>query len=308
MEPAPIRTLSIQPKDRNTSEPTLGIQLLNYTNYSTAEMQEWISTAESKMESRRASVFAFIYPIGPQIKPAQKISPGHPYWAHEVLLKPEEINYILGEVEEWLNSQVCNEYTDYHLDQFRGWLEGGADPATSYGICSTVRVVAIGVGGNMAVDKLDFQNVVFHEFYHAFQQDLHDGGVCRERADMNEWQQSIWFFEGAAHYFSTILLFESNNRGSPINEILRIASRVYAEGPDGINSQPDKWGAAALRLMIEKDLLAEDTIIDGSLFHNCARELEYDSTSSSMEHITNSWYLIEKDNGIHKFTKEALTK
>jgi hypothetical protein len=60
--------------------------------------------------------------------------------------------------------------------------------------------------------------------------------------------------------------------------------------------------------MIEKDLLAEDTIIDGSLFHNCARELEYDSTSSSMEHIRNSWHLIEKDNGIHKFTKEALTK
>jgi hypothetical protein len=33
--------------------------------------------------------------------------------------------------------------------------------------------------------------------------------------------------------------------------------------------------------MIEKDLLAEDTIIDGSLFHNCARELEYDSTSET---------------------------
>ena len=81
-------------------------------------------------------------------------------------------------MEEWLNSQACNEYTNYHLEQFRGWLESGADPATSYGICSTVRVVAIGVGGNMAVDKLDFQNVVFHEFYHAFQQDLHDGGGC----------------------------------------------------------------------------------------------------------------------------------
>jgi|GEM_PF-5200554 len=53
--------------------------------------------------------------------------------------------------------------------------------------------------------------------------------------------------------------------------------------------------------MIEKDLLAEDTIIDGSLFHNCARELEYDSTSSSMEHIRNSWHLIEKDKVLPAF-------
>ena len=118
--------------------------------YSTAEMQKRISIAESKMESRKASIFAFIYPIGPQIKPEQKIFPEHMMSAHEVLLKTEEINHILDEAEKWLNNQVCNEYTNDHLEEFRAWLVKGGDPSAMYAICSTVRVIAIGVGGNMA--------------------------------------------------------------------------------------------------------------------------------------------------------------
>ena len=70
--------------------------------------------------------------------------------------------------------------------------------------------------------------------------------------------------------------------------------------------EADITGAAALRLMIEKGMLDEEFIMDGSLFHDCARELVFDSTSPEIERIRESWYQIEVRDGVHKFKAEAL--
>jgi hypothetical protein len=65
-------------------------------------------------------------------------------------------------------------------------------------------------------------------------------------------------------------------------------------------------GAAALRLMIEKGMLDEESILDGSLFHDCARELVFDSSSPEIERIRESWYQIENQGGVYQFKSGAL--
>jgi hypothetical protein len=60
--------------------------------------------------------------------------------------------------------------------------------------------------------------------------------------------------------------------------------------------------------MIEKGMLDEESILDGSLFHDCARELVFDSRSPEIESIRGSWYQIELRDGVHQFKAEALAQ
>ena len=53
-------------------------------------------------------------------------------------------------------------------------------------------------------------------------------------------------------------------------------------------------------------MLDDASIMDGSLFHDCARELVFDSTSSEIERIRESWYQIEVRDGVYKVKAEAL--
>ena len=157
-----------------------------------------------------------------------------------------------------------------------------------------------------------FQNLVVHEMYHALQQDLMFGELpgedptCEQRREMDN-SNTIWFIEGGAHYFSTLVVAEVNNTTNPQSQILGIAhEKLVTEGLTLYGSGPDIAGAVALRLMIERGTLTEEAIMDGSLFHSCARELVYDSSSAEIQHIRASWKLIEKQGNLYTFTQEAL--
>jgi hypothetical protein len=153
----------------------------------------------------------------------------------------------------------------------------------------------------------EFQGVLIHEHYHAFQQDLEYSGLCRSRSELPN-ANTTWMVEGAAQYFDTSLVEEINGSNEAHSKILKIASEAYSRNGPGLldGVEPDKTGAAALRLMIEKGMLNEESIMDGSLFHDCARELVFDSTSPEIERIRESWYQIEVRDGVYKFKAEAL--
>jgi hypothetical protein len=90
--------------------------------------------------------------------------------------------------------------------------------------------------------------------------------------------------------------------------ILEMALESYDRNGPGLldGGESDKTGAAALRLMIEKGILDEESILDGSLFHDCARELVFDSSSPEIERIRESWYQIENQGGVYQFKSGAL--
>ena len=82
--------------DQSSNNPS--IMLINYSSYPTKDIEFWIQIAESKMASRTSNIFAFIYPVGKQIEPFSPVKSHYAdgvFGKHEVLLKPEEIEFIL---------------------------------------------------------------------------------------------------------------------------------------------------------------------------------------------------------------------
>ena len=295
-----------------TSNDRGEFEIVNYSSYSTSDIEEWVQLAESKMKTRRANVIAFIYPVGNPNRPEQPIE-GTPFNAYEVLLQGEEVEAILDSLEDWFDRQPCiaedDHIRDEHAEMYREWLERGADTSIQQALCPEARVIFMAITEMMRTKEpiTEFQNFLMHEFYHAFQQDLADEGICRRKSDMYN-ANTIWMVEGAAHYFSTVIVSGINGFDDPISNILEEALfSYYEDGPSMLDGgAADKTGAAGLRLMIEKGLIDESSILDGSLFHACARELVFDSESSDIESIRDSWYRIEEIEGQYQFRPDVV--
>jgi len=288
--------------ERSTTVPN--ITLINYSSFATTDLQEWVNFAESKMANRTASILAFIFPVGESLE--RRIN-DTPFYAHQVMLTQGEINSILSDIDTWLRSDNCVgkdlQQRHSHLEDYRLWLEAGADASTMQALCPKTRVIAMGITTQMREREgiQAFQNFLIHEFYHAFQQDLEMEGECRTRANKNE-SNSIWFIEGAAHYFATHAVAELNNDPDPRNNLLQNAYQYFLrERGTLFGSRPDIAGAAALQLLVEQGLLEEHAILDGSLFHACARELRFESDSSEIQAVWNSWNLITENDGAYEF-------
>ena len=311
-----------------TSTPTFilvpNIEIVNYSRFQTEEIEKLVAVAESKMKSRESRVFAFIYPVGKMKTPETRIRSDYAdrvFSQYDVLLSKAEIEYILGEIERWFEGDPCLNRDDkgnlarIYLSDYRTWLEQGGNTGTMHSPCERTRIVAMAITEYMREHETteDFQNFLFHEFYHAFQQDVEMEGECRRKRDeAGENSNTVWMYEGGAHYFGTALAAELHGKTNYRSQILEIASLAFKRKGDSErmshDTEPDKWGAAALSLMIELNMITEESILNGSLFHECARELEFDHTSAEIQQVKNSWYLIETNSGIFQFKEEALTK
>tara|TARA_A100001037_G_scaffold269084_1_gene263007 strand:+ start:1656 stop:2918 length:1263 start_codon:yes stop_codon:yes gene_type:complete len=307
------------PKTSNNINASLSpkITILNYSSYSTKDINKWVSYAESKMASRKSNILAWIYPVGDLVLPEQEVE-GMPFIKHEVVLRQPEINTLMNDIEAWLKSDDCmgsrsrRDHLKEELIRFQAWFEHGADVSTQVALCDHTRIVAMGITENMREREplMAFQDFLIHEFYHAFQQDLAMEGQCENKRRQPE-SNTPWFVEGAAQYFSMTVLAEIYGSDYPfrsaLDRMLEIAWEIHHREKiiqiDG--NALDKTGAIGLQLLIEKGVLNESQIMDASLFHNCARELEYDKNSPEIQHIRSSWYLIEQTNEGFKFKPEA---
>ena len=290
-------------------EVTPLISVINYTNYDNDYISRSIELADSKMKNRRASILAFIYPVG---EPTLKLSSNGRYMSHDVLMSWDEINSMHKSIENWMENNEClrndKRNMDWHLDLYRDWLKNGMDASTMQAVCGKeTRIVAMGVTKMMREREPieEFQDFLIHEFYHAFQQDLENEGECRRSRDQED-SNRVWMVEGAAHYFSTMMVHEFNNTPDPHNKLFEIVYKGMNR-LDLYNDGPDKTGAVALYLMTKLGMLDEKSIMDGSLFHNCDTEFLFDKNSSEIKHIKNSWNKI-KESGDYKysFSSDAL--
>ena len=290
-------------------EVTPLISVINYTNYDNDYISRSIELADSKMKNRRASILAFIYPVG---EPTLKLSSNGRYMSHDVLMSWDEINAMHKSIENWMENNEClrndKRNMDWHLDLYRDWLKNGMDASTMQAICGKeTRIVAMGVTKMMREREPieEFQDFLIHEFYHAFQQDLENEGECRRSRDQED-SNRVWMVEGDAHHFSTMKVHEFNKTPDPHNKLFEIVYKGMNR-LDLYNDGPDKTGAVALYLMTKLGMLDEKSIMDGSLFHNCDTEFLFDKNSSEIKHIKNSWNKI-KESGDYKysFSSDAL--
>ena len=296
------------------------LTIINYTDYSTDMIMDWGMSASGLMADQDANVLIFLYPVG--MPTGQTLEFGD-FGLHDVVMTPENQGALLADIELWLRADDCvdEKFFDPTSDQgqgdefamWRDWVEQGADASTMRILCSTTRVVAMGITPQLVWEgELELERFLAHELYHAFQQDLDMEGDCSALSEDEATANTPWMAEGGAHYFSSFLTGVVKEDGIPKEgevgenerirmEILRDASRAYKETPGLHESGPDKKGAAALLRMVDKGLITHEEIMDGSFFHNCARELRYPSGGPEIQEIRNDWYSISAEGNRYAF-------
>ena len=290
------------------------IRILNISEFSTDLMKEWASFSEAKMASRRADILMVLWPVGKFVREGGF---SHPFETMEVLITPDEIDYLMNEIEMWLSDQSCilDDPVRYYeeVEMYRDWLTRGADASTQITICPASRLIMMGLTPNQRdpngpMYPIDLQDFFIHELYHALQQDLMDD-YCRDREERlgREETNTPWLVEGGADYFAKYVVAELTGDFDPINRILRNAFNASREeGTNIYQGGIDKTGAAALQILIELGKLDQTSILDGSLFHSCARELEYTNDKPYVLKAKESWHMIENIDGKYVLSDQAL--
>ena len=307
--PVPPTATPVPPTKSRIQYPRDYSVLINLSKYNDEDILSWENTSYNKLSHKEnKAIFSFIYPIGRSLDKESMVR-GKYVNEHEVLLSEEEISHILTNMDTWMQNNT-NKCTERKLEpsvvvtDFEQWIRYGADLSTQSAECKNLRIIAIAIPqeSGLASSQNDFKNTFIHEYYHAQQNDLDQ---CNIKGDFSQ-SNSIWFVEGGAHYFSTSILAKESKKNID-SEILRMAYDIRDLSEDELIGQPDKWGAAALLLMTKLNLLSENSIMDSSLFDNCARENDFDSNSREIQHVKKHWKSIENKNGIFSFKKEALS-
>ena len=70
------------------------VQFLNYTNFSTDMIFDYLNLAESNIALEEYAVFGFIYPVGKFIKEGGDFN-GKPFNTHEVVLSEDKLTRYL---------------------------------------------------------------------------------------------------------------------------------------------------------------------------------------------------------------------
>ena len=290
------------------------IKIVNISEFSTDIMQEWASYSEAKMANRRADILMVLWPVGEFVKEGGF---SHPFETMEVVITPDEIDYLMNEIEVWLSAQSCmlDDPERYYeeVEMYRDWLTRGADASTQITICPASRLVLMGLPPDMRDSNnptypTELQDFFIHELYHALQQDLMDN-YCRDREERlgREETNTPWLVEGGADYFAKHVVAELNGGPDPLSTILRNAYNASKEeGTNIYQGGIDKTGAAGLQILIELGKLDQASILDGSLFHSCARELEYTNDKPYVLKAKESWYMIENIDGKYVLSDQAL--
>ena len=268
------------------------VTLLNASSVEDDVLLGWVDLAEQQMQARVSNVLMLVYDVGEPVEPPQEI-PETEASVHERVLDDGQIDSLMADFEAWLEADGCMS-TDagYRAEEsmnYRRYLEKGGDASHMRALCPQTRVVGIGLTDSLRNEEPASvtELLVLHELYHAFQQDLEQEGECRAAGDAED-STTRWMVEGGAHYFSTMLLNDLDQEKA--RQVLYEQARQSLNESDGLREEaPDRKGAAALLLMIDKGMTTHESVMDGSLFHECAREFQFGNSNPEISLVEQEW-------------------
>ena len=268
------------------------VTLLNASSVEGDVLLSWVDLAEQQMDTRVSNVLMLVYDVGEPIEPPREI-PESEANVHERILDDGQIDSLMADFEAWLEADECMS-TDagYRAEEsmiYRRYLEEGGDASHMRALCPQTRVVGIGLTDSLRNEEPASvtELLVLHELYHAFQQDLEEEGECRAAGDAED-STTRWLVEGGAHYFSTMLLNDLDQEKA--RQVIYEQARQSLNESDGLREEaPDRKGAAALLLMIDKGMTTHESVMDGSLFHECAREFRFGNTNPEISLVEQEW-------------------
>ena len=268
------------------------VTLLNASSVEDDVLLSWVDLAEQQMDTRVSNVLMLVYDVGEPIEPPQEI-PETEASVHGRVLDDGQIDSLMADFEAWLEADACmSQDAGYRAEEsmiYRRYLEEGGDASHMRALCPQTRVVGIGLTDSLRNEEPASvtELLVLHELYHAFQQDLEQEGECRAAGDAED-STTRWLVEGGAHYFSTMLVNDLDQEKA--RQVLYEQARQSLNESDGLREEaPDRKGAAALLLMIDKGMTTHESVMDGSLFHECAREFRFGNSNPEISLVEQEW-------------------
>jgi hypothetical protein len=285
----------------NSQEIQPGVKIVNNSHLATSKISNWVNYGVSKMKNQNSDILMVTWNVG------NFISDGgfdRPYNKHEVLLSNSQIESILSQISTWLDrSCLNNSEKSGELNSYRNYLENGADASSQIVLCSNSRIILAAFQEPVFDEEEEnIQSFLLHELYHAFQHDI--GSSCDSTRENNSSSNGKEIVEGAAEYFGKIVTGQINGTDG-VNKLLEQIYMDYQSSKDKSIDSGNNW-AAGVRLMIERNILNESIVLDGSLFHNCETESNYTDSNLEMGKIKTLWYLIEKNDDQYSFSAQAL--
>jgi hypothetical protein len=285
----------------NSQEIQPGVKIVNNSHLASSKISNWVNYGVSKMKNQNSDILMVTWNVG------NFISEGgfdRPYNKHEVLLSNSQIESMLSQISTWLDrSCLNNSEKSGELNSYRNYLENGADASSQIVLCSNSRIILAAFQEPVFDEEEEnIQSFLLHELYHAFQHDI--GSSCDSTRENNSSSNGKEIVEGAAEYFGKIVTGQINGTDG-VNKLLEQIYMDYQSSKDKSIDSGNNW-AAGVRLMIERNILNESIVLDGSLFHNCETETNYTDSNLEMGKIKTLWYLIEKNDDQYSFSAQAL--
>lgn len=283
------------------------VEVYNLTSYPDEYFHNLAVLAENKMANLEADVLAIFYPLGEFISAAQPPTTLETIFrgaTFEKILAEQDRLAISSKITEFLKPS-CPENTSWtptesknQADILADWLLAGGGGQTQVAYCPTRRVVFVSVQTDRLplTETLELERVIFHELYHAFQKDLWD---CPNNKDTG------WIVEAGAEYFAQHLKsdVEGNPQSFGSRMLARGISEVERNGKELADPGIAEKGLVVFRYMIEKGWLAESRILDGSFYHNCARNEELTDSNEFLAVAKINWSKIVLSGDVYKFAE-----
>ena len=279
---------------------------------SSTELLGWVDAAVEQMAKPPLDFMGMIWPVGTPLddQPDPQVFDGAPFSEHTDVLSPNEIKKAVSYFRKWqLGLQNC---TKAETKGFRDgaavvkrWIEGAADVATAPDPCFNSRSGVM--AWTAAQDKTTAKETFFHESYHGLSNYLLNRCapiIGKEEDSLNNLR---WFGEGTAEYFGLYMAAKDDDRDDYTQKILKRAF-LDLQGDPRISLDANAYvQAAAMVLMIQRGLITESKILDGSYFHSCNWIKTFDPSQAEMIYIFENFKKIEYSGGRYFYSESAVS-
>ena len=276
-----------------------------------AEVLGWLKAATSEMVNPPTDFMGLIWPIGRALddEPDPQVFDGDPFFEHTDVLSSDELDQTADYFRNWqAGLQGCDPEDARDFDEgaarVERWIKGGANVATAPDPCFESRSAIVAWSEDQ--DKQTAKQVFFHESYHGLSNYLLkqcSPVLGRQEDSMNDLR---WFAEGTADYFGVYMAAKDDGRDDYVQTMLK---RAYLDlrGDPGMPLEANTYvQTAAMVLMIERDMISEEKILDGSYFNSCDWINTFDPGAPGMDYVFENFNKIEVSGGSYSYSEATI--
>ena len=275
------------------------------------EVLDWVDAATGQMLNPPTDFMGLVWPIGKALddEPDPQVFDGDPFMEHSDVLGDDELDEVAAYFRNWqAGLEGCDPEDARGFDEgaarVERWIKGGANVATAPDPCFESRSAIVAWSADQ--DKQTAKQVFFHESYHGLSNYLLrqcSPILGRQEDSMNDLR---WFAEGTADYFGVYMAAKDDGRDDYVQTMLK---RAYLDlrGDPGMPLEANTYvQAAAMVLMIERGVITEEQILNGSYFNNCDWINTFDPGAPGMDYIFENFNKIEVSGGSYSYSEATI--